>query len=326
MSESVSNHTFTLQDFSRRCRTNESYRNEMRMLLVANNKMPIVTASMLDVCSRDDNTSCAQVCGRSIVTRLLLLGGLGILSAVSALTFLAGVRLAYPNPREHLPDYIPYGPRIVKLLWCNEPDPDPFSNFFKYPVSLLIWCNKHLGIPLAVVTALLLMATMYLRHPMYDDVYLQGDHSRSNPSQRVKIQRNITLLVIGWFACINFILLSIFDILVLPWHDIFTITCFMSFIIYELAHNYYLAFDIWRNSPYACNEDSNNTASWHYAMLSIFALSIGVLSNVLTVCGFLLRGKYGPPFQWMTILAILCYFFPVYLSIVIRDFILFRNT
>ena len=93
--------------------------------------------------------------------------------------------------------------------------------------------------------------------------------------------------------------------------NIFTISCFVSFIIYEMAHNYYLAFDIWRNGPYACNENSDNTASWHYAMLSIFALSIGISSNVLTVCGFLLRGKYGPPFQWMTILAILCYFFPV---------------
>ena len=299
--------------------------NEIKLLIVTNNKIPIVTATLFESSGSESNRHSEKRCCGTATTRLCFLAGLGMLSAVSAMCFLISIRIAYPNPRDHLPDDNPFGPRVTQLLWCNDPDVNPLDNFFQYPVSLLIWCNKALGITLAITTAILLMITIYLRHPMYDKPCLGSGNTSSNTLQKIKVRRNITLLIIGWLACINFILLAIFDILVRPWHDIFTISCFVSFIIYEMAHNYYLAFDIWRNRMYTWKSTSTSIVTRQYAVLTSSALFIGVTSNILTVCGFLLKGKYGPPFQWMTILSILGYFFPVYLLITIRDYVLLRQ-
>ena len=199
------------------------HKKDVKLLLVTNNRMPIISDGAI-TSNHDDPATVPQCI--SPKTRLFLLVGIGILSLVSAIGFLLGVRFAYPNPREHIPKNVSLSPRFTQYLWCNISEPNPLDNFFGYPVSLLIWCNESLGICLAVVTAILLGATIYLRHPVCDKT------KDSGIQRNIVLKTNLVLLIGGWFACINLILLAWYDITVQPWHNYFALGCFGSFIIY----------------------------------------------------------------------------------------------
>ena len=292
------------------------HKKDVKLLLVTNNRMPIISDTAITN-NHDDQATDPQCI--SPKTRLCLLVGIGILSLVSAIGFLLGVRFAYPNPREHVPKNVSLLSGFTQYLWCNISEPDPLDNFFGYPVSLLIWCNESLGICLAVVTAALLGTTIYLRHPVCDKTNDSGIHRNSF------LKTNLVLLVVGWFACINLILLAWYDITVQPWHNYFALGCFGSFIIYELAHNCCLVNDILRNRILTWKNESKDIFRQLYVVFTSLALLLGVTSNLLTISGFVLKGMYGARFQWMTILSILGYFFPVYLLIVIRDHLIYRQ-
>ena len=292
------------------------HKKDVKLLLVTNNRMPIISDGAI-TSNHDDPATVPQCI--SPKTRLFLLVGIGILSLVSAIGFLLGVRFAYPNPREHIPKNVSLSPRFTQYLWCNISEPNPLDNFFGYPVSLLIWCNESLGICLAVVTAILLGATIYLRHPVCDKT------KDSGIQRNIVLKTNLVLLIGGWFACINLILLAWYDITVQPWHNYFALGCFGSFIIYELAHNFCLANDILRTRILTWRNESKDNFRQLYVVFTFLALLLGVTSNLLTISGFILKGMYGARFQWMTILSILGYFLPVYLIIVIRDYLIYSK-
>ena len=135
------------------------------------------------------------------------------------------------------------------------------------------------------------------------------------------------LLIIGLFACINLILLAYCDVTVQPLHIIFALACFGSFIIYELGHNFCLMSDLLRNRVWTWKNQSNDSFRQRYVIFTSLALFFGITSSLMTISGF--GGWYGGWFgryrvqcQWMAILSILGYFLPVYLLIVIRDYLL----
>ena len=298
----------------------ESDNNEIKLLLVINNNMPLISLSMFDSSSYRQSNQCCQ----PIQKRLYLLSGLGISSVLSAMCFLFGIRIMYPNPRDHIPENL-FEPNITQLLWCNKTDDGDgtMDNFFAYPVSLLIWCNETFGITLGVLTAVLLMITILIRHPLYDDTSLFSCTSRSC-LQPIQNKINLALLVVGWFACINMVLLSTVNILVQPWHSIFAMACFASFIIYEFLHNYFLAKDLWRNGSYLSFYKPISRVGRGYITFTASALLVGIVSNIITVLGFVLKGIYGATFQWMTILSIIGYFLPVYVLIAIREYVIVK--
>ena len=213
---------------------------------------------------------------------------------VSAMCFIFGIRFAYPNE---------------------------LDNFFKYEVSVLIYRNKSLGICLATITATLLSATIFLRHPVIRTTDNKG-------ISRNKILRaNLVLSIIGVFACINLILLACIDVSVQPWHISFALACFGSFIIYELGHNFCLMNDLLRNRTLTWKNQSKDSFRQTYVIFTSLAIIFGFTSSLFTISGF--GGWYGGWFgsyrvqcQWMAILSILGYFLPVYLLMIIRDYLL----
>ena len=309
--------TIPLKDLAQNADHQIWLNKDVKLLLVTNNRMPIISNAAISN-NHDDAATTSQCIPPK--TRLCLLVGIGILSLVSAIGFLLGVRFAYPNPREHIPKNVSLSPRFTQYLWCNISEPNPLDNFFGYPVSLLIWCNESLGICLAVVTAILLGTTIYLRHPVCDKTKDSSGIQRNSV-----LKTNLVLLIVGWFACINLILLAWYDITVHPWHNYFALGCFGSFIIYELAHNCCLVNDILRNRILTWKNESKDNFRQLYVIFTSLALLLGVTSNILTISGFVLKGMYGARFQWMTILSILGYFLPVYLIIVIRDYSIYRQ-
>jgi hypothetical protein len=297
----------------------ESDNNEIKLLLVINNTMPLLSLSMFD---SSTNGQCTRCCPAK-QKRMCLLSGLGISSVVSATCFLFGLRIMYPNPRDHIPENVPFGPNLTQLLWCNKTDDGAMDNFFAYPVSLLIWCNETFGICFGVLTAVLLMITICVRHPLYDETSLFHWTSRSC-LQPIQSKINFALLVVGWFACINMILLSTVNIIVQPWHSMFAMTCFASFIIYELLHNYFLGKDLWRNGTYIRCCKPISKVGRVYITFTASTLLVGIVSNIVTVVGFVLKGIYGAKYQWMTILSIIGYFLPVYVLISIREYVVVK--
>ena len=177
-------------------------KKNVKLLIVINKRMPII--SVLHDIENDANSANLLEC-TSPKTRLLLLAGLIIASMVSAMCFLFGIRFAYLNE---------------------------LDNFFKYEVSVLIYRNKRLGICLATITATLLSAAIFIRHPV-----IRCTENKVISRNKV-LRANLVLLIIGMFACINLILLACIDLSVRPWHFIFAVACFGSFIIYELGHNF----------------------------------------------------------------------------------------
>ena len=289
-----------------------SHKQDVKLLLFINNRMPIIS----DVDSTDncDNAANMLQC-MSPKTRLVLLAGTTILSVVSAMCSLLGLRFSYPNHRE-----IQMGPETIS---CIKSLTNPLENFFGYDVSFLIWCNQKLGIVLAIMTAALISAAVYLGHPVIHKNKGKG-RSRNN-----LLRANLVLLIIGMFACINLILLACYDLYTWPHHIIFACGCFGSFIVYEIVHNCCLLNDILRNRTFTWKKQSNDNFQHRYVMLTCLALMFGVTSSLLTISGCILRLVvyqtrygigYGARFQWMAIISILGYFLPVYLLIVIRDY------
>ena len=286
-----------------------SHKEDVKLFLFTHNRMPII-AYPVETDNFEDTATRLECL--SPKCRLVLLVGMTILSLMSAISFLLGIRFAYPNPREHVPKALETRP----ILWCNESSTDPLDNFFRYPVSLLLWCNGSLGICLAIITATLMSTAIYLRHPVLHKTEENGV-SRNNV-----LGINLVLLFIGLFACINLILLACFDLSVQPWHSVFAYACFRSFIVYELGHNCCLMNDIWRNRILTWKNQSKNEFRQRYVIFTSLALLFGVTSSLFTISGFILL-PIGARFQWMAILSILGYFTPVYLFIIIRDTLLF---
>ena len=284
---------------------------DAKLLLVINNRMPIISDA--DGTANYDNATNRLQC-ISPKTRLILLAGTTILTLVSAMCFLLVIRLSCLKPRELQ--------QTAQNIDCtNESLNSPLDNFFGYDVSLLILCNRNLGICLATIAATLLSTAIYLRHPVIHKTKDKGV-SRNNI-----LRTNLVLLIIGLFACINLILLAYYDVTVQPLHIIFALACFGSFIIYELGHNFCLMSDLLRNRVWTSKNQSNDSFQQRYVIFTSLALFFGITSSLITISGF--GGWYGGWFgryrvqcQWMAILSILGYFLPVYLLIVIRDYLL----
>ena len=294
-----------------------SHKQDIKLLLFMNNRMPIIS----DV---DRTENCDNKANRlqymSPKTRLVLLAVTTILSVVSAMCFLLGLRFSYPNDRERQ-----MGPETIS---CIKSLTNPLENFFGYDVSFLIWCNQKLGIFLAIMTSALINTAVYLRHPFIHKTKDKGI-SRNN-----LLRINLVLLIIAMFACINLILLACYDLYTWPHHIIFACGCFGSFIVYQLVHNCCLMNDILRNRTFTWKKQSNENFQHRYVMFTCLALMFGVISSLLTLSGCILRLGvyrtkygigYGARFQWMAIISILGYFLPVYLLIVIRDYLLYHQ-
>ena len=288
-----------------------SHKKDVNLLLFTHNRMPIIPHPLETENFEDRATRLESL---SPKYRFVLLAGMTILSLMSAISFVLGIRFAYPNPREHVPKAL----ETKQILWCNESSTDSLDTFFRYPVSLLIWCKETLGICLTIITATLMSTAIYLRHPVLHK-------TKENGVQRNNVLGiNLVLLFIGLFACINWILLAWYDLSVQPWHSVFAYACFRSFIVYELGHNCCLMNDIWRNRILTWKNQSKNKFRQRYVIFTSLALLFGVTSSLFTISGFNLF-PFGARFQWMAILAILGYFPPVYLFIVIRDTLLFHQ-
>ena len=289
-------------------------KKDEKVLLIINNRMPII--SVLHWRENYENPANRLEC-ISPKTRLVLLAGMTIFSMMSAMCFLLGIRFAPTSPLEHVSKDL----QDAHIFWCNESSNNPLDDFFGNSVSVLIWCNKSLGICLATITAALLSATICLRHPVIQNTKDKG------LSRKTVLRTNLVLLLIGLFACINLILLAYYDITVQPLHIIFALACFGSFIIYELGHNFCLMSDLLRNRVWTWKNQSNDSFRQRYVIFTSLALFFGITSSLITISGF--GGWYGGWFgryrvqcQWMAILSILGYFLPVYLLIVIRDYLL----
>ena len=292
-----------------------SHKEDVKLLLFTHNRMPIIPYPVETENLEDTGTRLKCISPKH---RLVLLVGMTILSLMSAISFLLGVRFAYPNPREHVPKALETRP----ILWCNESSTDPLDNFFRYPVSLLIWCNESLGICLAIITATLMSTAIYLRHPVLHKTKENGV-SRNNV-----LGINLVLLFIGLFACINLILLACYDLTVKPQHLIFVLSCFGSFIVYELGHNCCLMNDILRNRELTWRHQSKDSFRQKYVIFTSLAFIFGVASCLFTISGSILRllyGQCGVQFQWMAIISTSGFFIPVYLLIVIRDYLLYEQ-
>ena len=285
---------------------------DAKLLLVINNRMPIISDA--DGTANYDNATNRLQC-ISPKTRLILLAGTTILTLVSAMCFLLVIRLSCSKPRELQ--------QTAQNIDCtNESLNSPLDNFFGYDVSLLILCNRNLGICLATIAATLLSTAIYLRHPVIHKTKDKGV-SRNNV-----LRTNLVLLIIGLFACINLILLACYDLTVKPQHLIFVLSCFGSFIVYELGHNCCLMNDILRNRKLTWRHQSKDSFRNQYVIFTSLALILGVASCLFAISGSILRlrfGQCGSQFQWMAIISISGFFVPVYLLIVIRDYLLYHK-
>ena len=177
----------TLDDSTKRDVHHIVDKKAVKVLLIINNRMPII--SVLHWRENYENPASRLEC-ISPKTRLVLLAGMTILSMVSAMCFLLVIRLAYPKPPEHVPKDL----QDSLIFQCNKSSSNPFDNFFGYPVSFLILCNKSLGIGLATITATLLSATICLRHPVIQNTKDKG------VSRKKILRTNLALLIIGLFA------------------------------------------------------------------------------------------------------------------------------
>ena len=288
------------------------HKQDVNLLLAIDNRMPII--SDMNGIENYDSAAYRFLCILP-KTRLVLLAGTTILTLVSAICFLLSIRLLCLKPRE-------LQQTIQDSLCTNESLNSPLDNFFGYDVSLLILCNRNLGICFAIITATILSAAIYLRHPVIHKTKDKGV-SRNNV-----LNTNLVLLVIGLFGCINLILLACYDLTIKPQHNIFVLGCFGSFIVYELGHNCCLMNDILRNRTLTWRHQSKDSFRQQYVIFTSLAFIFGVVSCLFTISGSILRLRFGPcgaQFQWMAIISTSGFFLPVYILIVIRDYLLYHQ-
>ena len=132
------------------------HKQDVNLLLAIDKRMPII--SDMNGIENYDSAAYRFLCILP-KTRLVLLAGTTILTLVSAICFLLSIRLLCLKPRE-------LQQTIQDSLCTNESLNSPLDNFFGYDVSLLILCNQNLGICFAIITATILSAAIYLRHPV----------------------------------------------------------------------------------------------------------------------------------------------------------------
>ena len=282
--------------------TNE---NESKALISIKNLTPIVTP----LCSTFDSTEDTKnYCTRAKL-RLYVLLFLSILSNTMAISWLF----------------------IINDKKCHS-----FfgtDSFFGLPISALLRCHRtrtnDVGLSLGTVGAVFLAATIYVRHPISDRYpyfpicwpFSSNSENIWNVGLRV---RNIVLVIIGWIACINLILLIVY---LREGHFTYVQICFGCFIGYQAMHNYYGARDIVRNGFSMFKSRRRSASCILYMSFSVSALLLGLVSNIITAFGFSTwygqaQHGTGNEYQWKAVISIIGYFLPVYVTITIRDYVL----
>ena len=276
--------------------------NESKALISIKNLTPIVTP----LCSSFDSTEDTKKFCTKAKVRLYVLLFLTILSVTMAISWLF----------------------IINDKTCNATD-----SFFGLPISALLRCHRtrtnDMGLSLGTVGAVFLAATIYVRHPISDRYpYFPICWPFSSNSEKIwKVGlriRNIVLVLIGWTACINLILLIVY---LREGHFTYVQICFGCFICYQAMHNYYVARDIVRNGFSMVKNKRRSASCILYMCFSVSALLLGLVSNIITAYGFSTwygqaQHGTGNEYQWMAVISIIGYFLPVYVTITIRDYVL----